>query len=95
MEMLSHSGKACASLGAKPARAEARQGSQQGGGLGQVLAQLVQQHVGAPEEHAGVPVEIAGRHVAPGLRQRPASRGTAAPAMGFGAGLRAPRGNSM
>ena len=70
MEMLSHNGNACAQPGSELARAEAGQGSQQRGGLRQVLPQLGEQRAGLPEEHARVPVEIARRHIAFGLRQR-------------------------
>ena len=69
MEMLSHSGKACLRRGCERPRSEAGQGSQHGGGARQVVAQLIQQHVGAPEKHAGIPKEIAGFDVPFGFGQ--------------------------
>jgi hypothetical protein len=42
------------------ARSEWGQGGQDGGGARQMLAQLIEQHIRAPEKHAGIPKEIAG-----------------------------------
>src|ERR1035437_2015125 len=55
--------------GCKGSRTEAGQGRQHGGGARQVLAQLVEQNVAAPEKHAGIPKEIAGFEVAFGFGQ--------------------------
>ena len=55
--------------GCERTRSEPGQGSQHGGGARQVVAQLIQQHVGAPEKHAGIPKEIAGFDVPFGFGQ--------------------------
>ena len=55
--------------GCEAAGSETGQGSQHGRGFGQVAAKLVEQDVGAPEEHAGVPVEVAGGQIAFGVGQ--------------------------